>query len=156
MVSNDIMNGNSPFGDLPPRLWWKRRLALPPRLCGVALGTAAFWIAAAGTLLAEVVVERRRGPFVAGALRSFFSLSGAAEIAAFIFALAAAHLACLYLLYRLVRLRRADCPVAAYDFFAGAALIWLALLAIKSRLIAFFSDRLDLDIARELGGGTSS
>ncbi len=132
---------------LPVQLAWRGR--------GVSLGAASFWIAAGGTLLAEILVELRRGPFLAGATRHFFSLETAGEAAFFGTALVAAHLAILYLLYRLLQLVPRRRPgLFAYDFLCAAGLVWLAVLAVKSRLIAFFSGRLDLELARELGGGS--
>ena len=136
----------------------RRRLMLPQRIGrrgrGLSLGAAAFWLAAGATLLAEILVERRRGLFLVSARRHFFSLETPGEIALFCAALAAAHLALLYLLYRLLRLVPRRRPgLLAYDFLCVVGLAWLAALAVKSRRIAFFSGRLDLDLARELGGG---
>ena len=114
---------------------------------------AAYWLVAIGALAAEWLVELRRGGFFAGSYRHFFALKSADEIVAFSFALILAQLCLAWLLYRAVRLVSRRSPgLFAYDFVVAAGLATLALLSVKSRLIGFFADRWNLDLARELGG----
>lgn len=124
---------------------------------GFPFGTTAVCTVGIVTLAAEVLVELRRGPFFPSVHRNFFSLSSAPETTAAVLAGVTAHLGVIYCLFELVRLRRSSKdPRVVWDFASAVGILWLGVLAAKSRLIGFFSDRMDFDIARELAGGTIS
>lgn len=119
------------------------------------IGGLVFWGAAAATLLAELAVELRRGPVFTGSEATHSSLSGAGESAAFLAAFVLAQIVVLGTLREILRLFSRTRPVrAAWDFAWLVAILWLALLAAKSRLAGFLGERLDFAIVRELGGGS--
>jgi hypothetical protein len=133
----------------------KRPLAVPIRR-RLAAGPAAFALAAALTLTAEFLIELRRGPVFAGAVRHYDSLEGPVEAAGFLLSLVVAQLALLYFLYRLVRWldRRQGEKRAAFDFLFLALAASAVVLAVKAKLLRYFSNAIDLDIVRALGGGS--
>jgi hypothetical protein len=136
---------------LPDRLSWRGR--------SVRTASAAFWLAASGALAAETLIELRRATLFGRGLKGNpFGLEDPGESIAFLIALPVAQLCLAWLLLSIVRLCPRRTPASeglvAFDFLAVAALLTFASLSVKSRLTGFFADRLTLDLARELGGGS--
>ena len=140
---------------------WRIWLTVPDRLSlgrrSIGIGAAAIWLTAAATLAGEYLVESRRGPLLAPALRRHGDLAGFADAFQFLAILAAAHLFATFCLYQIVRRlhgRYGRAGLVAYEFVALAFFVAAAVYATKMQFHRFFGRTVDLEIARGLGGGS--
>src|SRR3954471_24310781 len=122
------------------RRWWPPALAF-----GATLGVEG------------ALVERKYGVF-GGGFGSSHVLRGAGEWALFLPALLLAHGLLIGLLWLIVRAahgrKRRERPVLALDFLLVAVAGYVAWLAAKFEVLAYFSDALSFGLIRDLGGGS--
>ena len=124
------------------------------------------WTGAAGlvlpgvilfTLVAELLLAERKYAIFGGGFGQPQPLDAPVEIGAFLAGLLLCHGLVFTLLYRLVRAlhrKKGDSPLFLFNFvfFVGAGA--LAALAAKYQALAYFSDAMSFQIARNLGGGS--
>jgi hypothetical protein len=123
----------------------------------VGIGIPLFLFVAVATLAVELAMEERRLPIFGRDFRRFHQLDTPLEILLFVSALAAAHFFLLLLVFRVLRGlhgRRAGEPLFYFNFLFIATVPLFAALAVKLRILSYFSDTITIAVVRNLGGGS--
>lgn len=123
----------------------------------VGIGSVLYLCVALAALTAELVLVQRQGPLFGSDFRRFHTLDTGPERALFSAALVPAQLLLVLLVYRLLRFlhgRRAASPLFHFNFLFFATTAIAAVLAVKFRILSYFSDAISFQIIRNLGGGS--
>jgi hypothetical protein len=121
------------------------------------LGFVLLSILAASTLAAELLLVDRRNALFGRDYRIFHSIDGPVEALVFFAALIATHFLLFLLFYRCLRAvhrGRGRDPLFYFNFLFLGGAVAAAVLAVKFRILSYFSDAISLQIIRNLGGGS--
>jgi hypothetical protein len=123
---------------------------------GLSVLPGAFWLAAIATLGSDAFAVVHQGPVFGTRVAAYNDLHEPLGILLLLGALAAAHLFVTFCVYRMARtlLRRRPRELVVVDFLGVALVAALADAAVKLKLGRYFGARMDLDLVRELAGGS--